>query len=138
MGRWQAVANVAYPLDDSSVLAYMERDWIAAELRHDSSWFERNYAVDASDISSRSGGMMTRAQAVVNAGTDKTTFKSLDLSELNVRIEGNAAVVTGVNQEVGRDPQGKPFDRRVRFTDVYVKRDGRWQVWATQGTRITE
>ncbi|HEX9084911.1 MAG TPA: nuclear transport factor 2 family protein [Gemmatimonadaceae bacterium] len=138
MGRWQAVANVAYPLDDSSVLAYIEGDWNDAALRHDPSWFERNYAYDASDISSRSGGIMTKAQAVVDAGTDKTTFKSLDLSELNVRTEGNAAVVTGVNHEVGRDPQGKPFDRRVRFTDVYIKRDGRWQVWATQGTTIAD
>ena len=38
--------------------------------------------------------------------------------------------------EVGRDAQGKAMDRRVRFTDVYIKRDGRWQVWATQGTTI--
>ncbi len=137
-GRWQAVANIAYPLDDSSVLAYMEREWNDAALRHDPSWLERNYAFDASDIGSRSGGIMTKAQAVVDAGTDKTTFNSLDLSELKVRTEGNAAVVTGVNHEMGRDPLGKPFDRRVRFTNVYIKRDGRWQVWATQGTQIAE
>jgi hypothetical protein len=26
------------------------------------------------------------------------------------------------------------FDRNVRFTDTFVKRDGRWMVWASQGT----
>jgi len=35
-----------------------------------------------------------------------------------------------------KDEQGKAFDRRTRFTDTFIKRDGRWQVWATQGTVI--
>ena len=114
----------------------MERAWNDASLKNDPSWTERNYAFDASDISSRTGGIMTKAQAVADARTDKTVYQSLDLSELNVRTEGNTALVTGINHVVGRDAQGKAIDRRVRFTDVFVKRDGRWQVWATQGTTI--
>lgn len=135
-GRWQVVANAGHGLDDQGVLAYMERDWNDASLKHDASWVERNYAFDASDISSRNGAIMTKAQAVTDARTDKTVLQSLDLSDLNIRIEGNTAVVTGVNRVVGRDAQGKPTDRRARFTDVFIKRDGRWQVWATQGTTI--
>jgi ketosteroid isomerase-like protein len=135
-GRWQVVANAGGGLDDAGVLAYMEREWNDASLKHDASWFERNYAFDATDISSRTGAIMTKAQAVADARTDKTVLQSLDLSDLNVRVEGNTAVVTGVNRVVGRDAQGKAMDRRVRFTDVFVKRDGRWQVLATQGTTI--
>ena len=45
-------------------------------------------------------------------------------------------VVTGVNLARGKDEQGKAFDQRIRFTDTFIKRDGRWQVWATQGTVI--
>jgi hypothetical protein len=33
--------------------------------------------------------------------------------------------------------KGAAFDRKVRFTDTFVKRDGRWLVWATQGTAIS-
>jgi ketosteroid isomerase-like protein len=135
-GRWQVVSNAGHALDDQGVLAYMEREWNDAALKHDAAWVERNYAFDASDISSRTGAIMTKAQALADARADKTAFQSLDLSDLNVRVEGNTAVVTGINHEVGRDAQGKPFDRRVRFTDVFIKRDGRWQVWATQGTTI--
>lgn len=135
-GRWQAVANAGGPLDDAGVLAYMEREWNDAALTHNRAWFERNYAFDASDISSRTGAIMTKAQAAAAAGTDKTKFQSLDLSDLNIRVEGNNAIVTGINHEIGRDAQGKVFDRRVRFTDAYIRRDGRWQVWATQGTTI--
>jgi ketosteroid isomerase-like protein len=135
-GRWQVVANAGHGLDDQAVLAYMEREWNDASLKHDAAWVERNYASDASDISSRTGAIMSKAQAVADARTDKTALQSLDLSDLNVRIEGNTAVVTGVNHVVGRDAEGKPMNRRVRFTDVFIKRDGRWQVWATQGTQI--
>jgi len=31
---------------------------------------------------------------------------------------------------------GKAEQHEVRFTDVFVKRDGRWQVVATQGTTV--
>jgi ketosteroid isomerase-like protein len=135
-GRWQVVSNAGGPLDDAGVLAYMEREWNDAALKHDRAWFERNYAFDASDISSRTGAIMTKAQAVADAATDKTAFQSLTLSDLDIRVEGNTAIVTGVNHAIGRDAQGKAFDRRVRFTDTFIKRDGRWQVWATQGTTI--
>ncbi|MCA1622555.1 MAG: nuclear transport factor 2 family protein [Acidobacteria bacterium] len=36
----------------------------------------------------------------------------------------------------GRDEKGQPFDRRIRYTDTYIKRDGHWQAWASQGTLI--
>ncbi|MGI8498476.1 MAG: nuclear transport factor 2 family protein [Gemmatimonadaceae bacterium] len=91
----------------------MEREWNDALLKHDASWFERNDAFDASDISSRTGAIMTKAQAVADARTDKTDFQSLTLSDLTVRVEGNTAVVTGVNHEVGRDAQGKPSPRAL-------------------------
>lgn len=135
-GRWQVVANTGHPLDDQGVLAYMERDWNDAVIKRDAGWFERNYAFDVTEISSRNGSIKTKAQALESARTDKASYQSLELSDLNVRVEGNTAVVTGVNHEVGRDEQGKPINRRVRFTDVFIKRDGRWQVWATQGTVI--
>lgn len=135
-GRWQVVANAGHPLDDQGVLAYMEREWNDAVLKRDVSWFERNYASDMTEISSRTGALANKIQAVADVRTDKAVLQSLDLSDLNVRVEGNTAVVTGVNHVLGRDAQGKALDQRVRFTDVFIKRDGRWQVWATQGTTI--
>lgn len=135
-GRWQAVVTTGHPLNDQGVLAYMERDWNDASIKRDVAWVERNYASDVSEISSRTGAIANKAQAVADMRTDKSVLQSLDLSDLNVRVEGNTAVVTGINRVVGRDAQGKPMDQRVRFTDVFIKRDGRWQVWATQGTVV--
>lgn len=135
-GKWQVVSSTAHPLNDQQQLAYMEQDWNDAAKRHDADWVERNYASFASDVSSRTGEHQNKAQAVAAAKADKVIFDALELSDLSSRIEGDVAVVTGINRVRGKDAQGKAFDRRVRFTDTFIKRDGRWQVWATQGTDI--
>jgi hypothetical protein len=33
-------------------------------------------------------------------------------------------------------PHDRPCEVKLAFTDTYIKRDGRWQVWASQHTRI--
>jgi ketosteroid isomerase-like protein len=133
---WQVVSNAGHPLNDAGTLFYIEREWNDASKRGDVAWFERNYADDASDISSRTGVQHSKAEEIASMKTDKTVLDSLELSQLEARVEGNAAVVTGVNRVRGKDDKGVAFDRRTRFTDTYIKRDGRWQVWATQGTLI--
>jgi ketosteroid isomerase-like protein len=133
---WQVVSNAGHPLDDAGALLYMEREWNDASKRGDVAWFERNYAGDATDVSSRTGAVHSKAEEIASMKDDKTVLESLELSDLTVRVEGNAALVTGINRVRGKDDKGQAFDRRTRFTDTYIKRDGRWQVWATQGTLI--
>jgi ketosteroid isomerase-like protein len=133
---WKAVSSMGHGVTDQAQLLYMEQDWNDASLRHDAEWTERNYASFASDISSRTGGIETKSEAVASARTEKIVYDALDLSEVAARVEGDVGVVTGVNRVRGKDAQGKAFDRRTRFTDTFIKRDGRWQVWATQGTLI--
>jgi ketosteroid isomerase-like protein len=134
--RWLVVASANHPLDDAGVLGYIEREWNDANLKHDAQWVERNYAPDATEVFSRNGRIMTKSEVIEATKGDKSVLQSIDLSDLNIRTEGNTAVVTGIDHVVGRDAQGKPLDRRVSFTDVFIKRDGRWQVWATQATAI--
>jgi ketosteroid isomerase-like protein len=133
---WRAVSDAGGPLNDAGQLLYMEREWNDASKNKDVAWFERNYAGDATDVSSRTGMLHSKSEEIASVKTDKSVLDSLELSDLNVRIEGNTAVVTGVNHVKGRDDKGQAIDRRARFTDVFVKRDGRWQVLATQGTAI--
>ncbi|MEP6742943.1 MAG: nuclear transport factor 2 family protein [bacterium] len=133
---WHVVSNAGHPLNDAARLYYMEREWNDAAKRNDVAWFERNYAEDASDISSRTGVQHSKAEEIASMKDNKTVLDSLELSDLDARVEGNAAVVTGVNHVRGKDDKGVAIDRRTRFTDTFIKRDGRWLVWATQGTLI--
>ena len=104
--------------------------------KKDAAWFERNVADDATYVSARTGALQTKSELIASMTNTRTAYESLELSEVTARIDGNTAVVTGVNRVRGRDEQGRPFDRRSRFTGTYIKRDGRWQVWAAQGTPI--
>jgi ketosteroid isomerase-like protein len=131
---WRVVSDAGSPLSDEGQLLYMEREWNDADMKHDAAWFERNYADDVTDISSRTGALNTKGQVLASMKDDKTVLEAMELSDMNVRKEGDTAVVTGINHVRGRDDKGQAFDRRYRFTDVLVKRDGRWQVLATQGT----
>jgi ketosteroid isomerase-like protein len=135
-GRWQLVGNAGHALNDAGVLLYMQHDWTDASKRKDMAWFERIIADVASGISSRTGAIKTKSQAIESMRSDKSVIESIELLEPTVRVEGDAAVLTGINRVRGRDEQGKPFDRRTRFTGTYIKRDRRWQVWAFQGTVI--
>jgi ketosteroid isomerase-like protein len=133
-GNWVLVSNAGSPLDDAGTILYMEREWNDADIRRDVAWFERNFASDYNGISSRTGVRTNKAQDIEDMKTGKIKTQSATLSNMNVRVEGNTAVVLGVNHVKGTDDKGQPFDRRVSFTDTFVKRDGRWQVWTSQGT----
>ncbi|HJU87821.1 MAG TPA: nuclear transport factor 2 family protein [Gemmatimonadaceae bacterium] len=134
--RWLVVSNAGHGLTDQMELAYLEQEWNDASKRRDAGWVERNYAPFATDIASRTGALENKSQAIASMKNETMVLESLELSDLSTRVEGDVAVVTGVNHVKGRDAQGKLMDRKVRFTDTFIRRDGRWQVWATQGTTI--
>ncbi|HKC66178.1 MAG TPA: nuclear transport factor 2 family protein [Pyrinomonadaceae bacterium] len=121
--------------DDKSILLKMEHEWNDALKNHNAAWFEQNLAADVTDISSGNGALHSKDEDIAALKADKTVYESLELSDLSVRVEGNAGVVTGVNHIKGRDEQGQTFDVKLGFTDTYIKRKGRWQVWASQHTR---
>ncbi len=56
----------------------------------------------------------------------------MTIDEVNVRLLGNVAVVTGRTVAAGSDGTTVA----LRFTDVIAKRGGKWQIVASQGTRI--
>jgi ketosteroid isomerase-like protein len=132
--RWQVVSNAGHPLDERTALLYLERDWNQAEMKRDASWFERTLTDDFAGVDSRTGKPTSKADNI--ADIKKTTVDSASLSGLDVRLQGDTAVVTGLTHNKGKDEKGSAFDRKIRFTDVWVKRDGQWQVLSSHGSDI--
>ena len=132
-GKWQVVSNAGHGIDDYDVIWYLEQDWNDAVLKQDKAWFEKNYADDFSSISGSSATLMNKAQDIADTVDPKTSFEAVDTTNMNIRIDGDKAIVTGVFHTKGKGADG-PFDRKVRYTDVWIKRDGRWVAWASQGT----
>lgn len=135
-GKWVVVSNAGGPLNDSDTIRYMELDWINAVKTRNVEWFEKNYASDFTEVSLVSGNVVTRQQAIDMVKADKTVFDVMEVSDVSVRVDGNSAIVTGKGWAKGKDADGKPFDMTLRFTDTFIRRDGRWQAWATSATQI--
>ena len=60
----------------------------------------------------------------------------LEIDEVEARVFGEAAVVTGRTHGVGEF--GVPYDVVIRFTDMFVRRDGRWQAVASHASLLTD
>lgn len=135
-GRWQVVTSTGNAIGDAAQVIYLEHDWNDADMSGNSAWFDKNFASDMTNISSRTGKMTDKTQEMAGMKSRKDILSSAELSDLNARKEGDTVVVTGINRVKGKDGEGKAFDQRIAFTDVWVKRDSRWQVLASQGTDI--
>ena len=121
---------------DKQKLMAFDKAWGEAGQRGDAAWFERNFADDFYSISTMTGKLNSKAEEVAEFKNRKDVIASAVASDMDVRVEGSTGIVTGVYRLTGRDEKGQPMDRRIRYTDVYVKRDGRWLVIASQGTLI--
>ena len=113
------------------VLLRLESRWLAA---HDSSTLSRILAPDFLHPVA-TGDFLDRRQHiawVVAHPPDSTIDRRLD--GMRVRFYGATAVVTGT---VVRSRSGSELGRNV-FTDVFVKRDGRWQAVSAEETMVEE
>jgi hypothetical protein len=81
------------------------------------------------------GNVITRAQALEMCQMRNPPLESLASDELSVRSFGDAAVVTGRTRATTAGE--KPETVTLRFTDVFIRRNGRWQIVASHATRVT-
>ena len=60
------------------------------------------------------------------------------VSDMDVKIKGNVAVVTGIQNETGKDSSGGAYTTKSRFTDVLERKNGVWVIVASQATLINQ
>ena len=65
------------------------------------------------------------------------THDMMESEDFRVRVYGDSAVVIGVTRTKGKF-MGQEFSTQERATDVFVKRDGRWQCVLTHLTRFSK
>ncbi len=133
-GRWQIVEADNSPFTDEQALRQIEREWEDANKSKDKAWFERTYADEYTAINAV-GKMFNKTEDIADTLSNTNTVTSAELSDVKVRVYGDTAVVTGRLHRIGKDKNGN-FDRNFMFTDTFVKRDGRWQIIATQATFV--
>lgn len=135
-GKWKVVSNATHALNDAMRVRYMDLEWNIAELTGNKAWFERNLADGYVGVISRDGKLESKEDFLATFGTDKVTVA--ETSEMDVQTGGDHALVTGVYLTRGTDDKGKAFERRTRYIDTFAKKDGRWQIYSSQGTEIKD
>lgn len=83
------------------------------------------------------GGIIDKARflSVIKSGT--LTHEAMDSQEVRVRVYGTTAIVTALTSSKAKY-MGQEFSTRERATDVFVKRDGKWQCVTTQLTTFAK
>jgi uncharacterized protein (TIGR02246 family) len=107
-----------------------------AQQKNDTAALERIWADDFTFTNS-SGEVQTKAQRLAEIKSGELKFESISIDDVQVRVYGDTAVVTGRGTVKGQR-RGQDLTGQSRSTSVYVKKQGRWQVVATQITRIAQ
>jgi uncharacterized protein (TIGR02246 family) len=106
----------------------LDSERIQAQIHADATALDRLYAEDFIGIGP-SGTVRTKPQVISDFTSADLKFQSITTEDVQVRVYGNTAVETGRSTMIGQD-KGKTVPRDNRFTRVWVKQQGRWQLVA--------
>jgi ketosteroid isomerase-like protein len=84
------------------------------------------------------GSITTKAKLMELLKDSSFKITSIENDEVLVRAYGDSAVVTGRSTTKRVGPGGEVLARQVRFTRVYAKSKGRWQVVSAHNTLIAK
>lgn len=114
------------------------------EERLATAWVEGNRSfieqilADDWSVTDLTGRVLTKAEVLEEAfGSKDRQVVSMQIDDINVRPFGDWAIVTGRTKAAG-EYQGEVAEVALRFTDVFVKRGGIWQVVVSQATLLNQ
>lgn len=107
---------------------------IEAQLKADTSYFEKNYADDATIIHGN-GKLFTKAEEIADLKSGSLKYESIDTRERKIHVYGHTAVVSFLLSFKGA-VSGKPYSGDLRRAVVWVKQNGNWKIVAYQVTRV--
>jgi ketosteroid isomerase-like protein len=81
-------------------------------------------------ITFEDGSTYSKTGYISYSATPSIQLDVAETSDLKVRVHGNTAVLTGAYHERG-EYGGKPYEYHDRFTDVWMKIGGKWQLIAS-------
>ena len=116
-------------------LIKLEEEWHNAYVKRDATLLERILADEYIAVGG-SGRSISKAQAIEGLKNDTATYEYSTPYDMDFRFYDDAVVVIGRTKEKGKSQDGTEFSVEYRWTDVFVKRQGRWQCVAAQVVRI--
>lgn len=131
-----AVGQQPKKLGTEQELLKLQREWLDAYQKHDAAALERIEADDFT-LTEGDGKVTTKAEDVASLRNAKPPQPddAFAVEDVQVRLYGDTAVLIG-RVIIRYRNRGQMVSEQYRYTDTYLKRRGRWQVVASQLTRI--
>jgi ketosteroid isomerase-like protein len=130
----QAAGNASE--DVETAITRLERDWAAAIVGKNLATLDRLLADDFNETSP-TAYTLPKSQAIEDLKSGTYTVKKMDLDEISVNVYGDTAV-SFTSQDEQSTYAGKNTSGHYHFTDVWVKKNNRWQVVASHGSRFDQ
>lgn len=112
----------------------LDRQRMTAMAQKDAATLERLLGDDL--VYTHSSARLDTKQSLIGAmQSGATVYTAVEPSEVQAQDLGDAVVLTGV-AAISVVSNGAPNSFRVRFTDVYARRGGGWQMVSWQSTRL--
>jgi len=127
-------APAGKPNEVEQTLIKMEHDLTAALLKRNIAAMAPMLGDDLA-VTTPDGNVMTRTQFLADVKSGDLTLESSQISDMKVRVLGDAAVVTYSTTDKGKY-KGQDIGGRYRWTDVFALRGGKWLLVAGHGTAI--
>ena len=124
-------------LDTEQVITQLESEGREATLKNNIAANERLLADNWLNINP-DGSITTKARLLELLKDGSFKILSIDNDEIIVRVYGDAAVVTGRSTTKRAGQGSEVVARQVRFTRVYAKSKGQWQVVSAHNTLIAK
>ncbi len=119
-GRSNALAA-----DDEKIIAALDTEYQAAVEKNDAAAMDRILADDFVLVTGR-GTSYTKDDLLKDARSKKVIYEHQEDSQQKVRVWGDTAVVTALLWAKGAG-EGKSFDYKLWFSDVYVRTPAGWR-----------
>jgi len=123
-------------------LLSLERKWLDAEFALDTAYIST--LMDSSFIDISIDHIHNKQQALkemydnINAMRKDSIFlDSLKFEDVILNLYENTAVISLVTHSYKKN-KGKPVEKRMRFYDVWINRNGKWKAVSSQGTTLTD
>ena len=115
-------------------LLRVEKEFAEAIVKKDLEGIERLVADDWIIIGP-DGEIVERPRFFEVIKSGAMTHDTMESEDFRIRVYADSAVVIGITRTKGKF-MGQEFSTQERATDVFVKRDGRWQCVLTHLTRF--
>jgi ketosteroid isomerase-like protein len=133
-GQTQKKANVPENDATSKAVIDLEEKWVAALEKSDAATLDSIFADTYVETDGRGHRSDKQALlAVVKSGDLKV--ESIKLSDMQVYVYGDAAVLTGSAASAG-NYKGQPFAANASFTETFVRQNGKWRAVASHRSLV--